>query len=281
MIRKIDSHHHFWLYKPEEYAWIDDRMQAIRCDFLPRHLEAEMRASNVHGAVAVQARQTVEETEWLLDLRDGQAWILGVVGWVPLTDAAVPDVLARFASHPGLRGVRHILQGEPDPDYMLRDEFQRGIRALRPFGLAYDILISERQLPQSIRLVGRHPDQVFVLDHIAKPRIREGVISPWREHIREMARRPNVYCKVSGMVTEADYQNWSVEQLRPYFDVVLEAFGPRRLMFGSDWPVCTVACPYERWVDIVRGWIEGLSHDERQWIWGKTAAAAYGLEGSI
>jgi L-fuconolactonase len=265
------------LYNPTEYDWIDEPMRAIRRDFLPPHLEAEMRAVGVDGAVTVQARQTLEETEWLLAMAKRYEWLLGVVGWVPLIHADRSEVLGRVAADSRLKGVRHILQGEPDPEYMLRDDFNAGISALRQFGLKYDILIFERQLPQTIRFVDRHPDQVFVLDHIAKPRIGERLMSPWRENVRELARRPNVYCKLSGMATEADYELWTKEQLRPYFDVVLEAFQPRRLMFGSDWPVSTVACGYGQWVQIVEGWTRELSEDEKEWFWAKSAREAYGI----
>jgi L-fuconolactonase len=276
---KIDSHHHLWLYNAKEYDWIDEPMQAIRRDFLPPHLESEIRACGIDGTVVVQARQTLEETNWLLLLAARNDWMLGVVGWAPLTDPAVPDLLARLREGGKLKGVRHILQGEPDPEYMLREDFNRGIGALRQLGLVYDILIYERHLPQTVRFVDRHPDQVFVLDHIAKPRIREGALSPWREHIRELARRPNVYCKVSGMVTEADYRKWTEKQLRPYFDTVVECFGPARLMFGSDWPVCLVACDYGRWFGIVRRWIARLSAGEQARILGGTAVEAYKLAG--
>ena len=277
MTLKIDSHHHLWLYNPTEYGWIDEPMRAIRRDFLPAHLETEMCAAGIDGAVTVQARQTLRETEWLLGMAERHARLLAVVGWVPLIDPKLCELLAGLAAHPKLKGVRHILQGEPDPEYMLREDFNAGIRALRQFNLKYDILIFERHLRQTMRFVDRHPEQVFVLDHIAKPRIGAAVVSPWRENIRDLARRPHVYCKLSGMVTEADFETWQEQQLRPYFDVVIEAFGPRRLMFGSDWPVCTVASSYERWVRVVADWTDRLSEDERDWIWGRTATRAYGI----
>jgi L-fuconolactonase len=274
---KIDAHHHFWSYSQTDYDWIDDRMAAIRRDFLPAELRTTIAGAGITHAISVQARQTLAETEWLLDLAAEHEFIAGVVGWVPLSSPTVAVDLAELATRPKLRGVRHVLQGEPDERYMLRPEFNRGIRALAPHDLTYDILIFERQLPQTIAFVDRHPNQRFVLDHIAKPRIREGVVSPWRENLRELARRPNVWCKFSGVVTEADYAGWTEAQVAPYFETSLEAFGPKRLMFGSDWPVCLVACEYSRWVDVVARFVSRLSPAEQDHFWWKNALAAYGL----
>jgi L-fuconolactonase len=278
MAMKIDAHQHFWKYNPVEYDWIDDAMALIRHDFLPAHLQQEISKAGVDGVVSVQARQIVEETEWLLQLAAENDFIGGVVGWVPLRDPNVGEILKRFAVHPKLRGVRHVLQGEPDDRFMLRGDFNRGIKLLKQFGLAYDILVHERHLPPTIEFVDRHPDQVFVLDHIAKPRIRDNLVEPWRKNIRELARRENVYCKISGMVTEANYKGWTEDQLKPYAETVLEAFGPERLMFGSDWPVCLVACSYPRWHEIVSSFTSQLSGNDRAWIFGKTAIKAYGLK---
>jgi L-fuconolactonase len=273
----IDAHHHFWQYSPEAYPWIGDGMSVLRRDFLMPDLRPLMEAAGVTGLVTVQAQQTVDETRWLLDVATSAPEILAVVGWVPLAQADVAGTLDDLAAHPKLRGVRHVLQGEADDRYVLREDFNAGVSRLHALGLTYDILIYERHLPHAIAFVDRHPDQVFILDHVAKPRIREGVLSPWREQMRELARRPRVYCKVSGMVTEADWQRWSDEDLQPYVDVVLEAFGARRLIFGSDWPVLNLAGSYERWVAAFRRLTSGLSHDERQWIERRTALEAYGL----
>jgi len=273
----IDAHHHLWKYDAKEYDWIDDSMRVIRRDFLPPDLKRELDAAGVSGAVSVQARQTVEETRWLLDFASRNSFIRGVVGWAPLIDPKVTGIIEGFARNPKLRGMRHVLQGEKDDRYMLRDDFNNGIRALHHFGLVYDILIFERHLPPAIELVDRHPGQTFVLDHVAKPKIREHVISPWRENIREFAKRPNVYCKISGMVTEADWKNWTEDDLKPYLDTVLEAFTPRRLMFGSDWPVCLVASSYVRWHKLVSKSIARFTEAERSRILGGTAIQAYGL----
>ena len=273
----IDAHHHFWSYDPVEYAWIDRSMSAIRRDFLPEHLRAEIATAGVDGAVSVQARQTIGETQWLLDLAGQHDFIKGVVGWVELVSPKAAVQLEGLAGNPKLKAVRHVVQGEPDDNFILREDFNRGVRELQRFGLVYDLLIFDRHLPQTIRFVDMHPDQVFVLDHIAKPRIREKKFEPWNQNIRELARRPNVYCKASGMVTEADYANWTGPELRRYFDVVLESFGPQRLMFGSDWPVCLVACGYARWHRLVSDWTGDLSVSERESILGGTAAKAYKL----
>jgi L-fuconolactonase len=275
--RLIDSHNHFWKYDPGEYGWIDDSMRLIRRDFLPDDLAREIAGTGISGVVSVQARQTLEETEWLLGLAQGHEFIKGVVGWVPLVSPNVAADLERFSVDRRLKGVRHIVQGEPDDNFVLRDDFNRGVAALEEFGLRYDLLIFERQLPAAIGFVDRHPNQIIILDHIAKPRIGQGAIEPWRRLISDLARRQNVYCKVSGMATEADYGEWTEPRLRPYFDVVLEAFHPRRLMFGSDWPVCLVACDYLRWHTLVSGWISDLTNEERARIMGGTAVEAYGL----
>lgn len=252
-------------------------MTPLRRNFLIPELEAVTRASAIDGTVVVQARQTTEETEWLLELATRHALILGVVGWVPLCEPEAGQELERFAGQPKLKAVRHVLHDEPDDFYMLREDFNRGISLLKDFGLAYDILIFERHLPQTIEFVDRHPDQVFVVDHIAKPRIQEGIISPWRENLTELAKRENVYCKISGMVTEADWHSWTPRQLRSYFDMALGAFGPERLMFGSDWPVLTLASEYRQWVETFLALIADLSPPEQERICHGTARAAYRL----
>lgn len=274
---KIDSHHHFWNYNPEEYGWIDDSMQMLRRDFLPTDLKAAIEAVGIEGVVSVQARQTTVETQWLLDFAAANEFVLGVVGWVELCCSSVNEQLEQFAPHDMLKAVRHVVQDEPDDEFILRDDFNRGVSMLKNHGLIYDILIFERQLAPSIKFVDRHPDQRFVLDHVAKPQIANGLLEPWQNNIHELAKRPHVTCKVSGMVTEADHENWTPEQLRPYWETVLEAFGPDRLMFGSDWPVCLLACEYTRWFETVSDFASELSESEQQALFGGTAAKAYGL----
>lgn len=273
----VDAHHHFWQYTPEEYGWIDDEMASMRRDFLPQHLRQECQAAGVDGVVSVQARQTVEETAWLLDFAEQHAWILGVVGWVPLADAAVGAVLDEFHGREKLKAVRHVVQDEPDLNFILGEAFNEGIHQLTSRGLVYDILIYERQLPPVIEFVDRHSEQIFVLDHLAKPKIAAGDLEPWEQNFRELAKRENVYCKLSGIVTEASWQNWTPDTLRPYVDVALEAFGPHRLMFGSDWPPLTLASNYGDWFEIVRQMTSSLSVDEQEWLFGKTAQRVYDL----
>jgi len=276
----IDAHHHFWRYNPKEYDWIDDAMAVLRRDFLPLDLHQEIRAAAVDRVVSVQARQSLEETHWLLDLASRHEWIAGVVGWVPLTSSEIHTILQSLLASPHgkkLRAVRHVVQGESDPQFLARPEFNAGISTLKSANLIYDILIFERQLPVAIGFVDRHPHQIFVLDHVAKPKIREGVTEPWATQMRELAKRRNVYCKISGMVTEANWQKWSLPTLRPYLDVALDAFGPDRLMFGTDWPVCRVACEYGRWKQLVEEWARPLSAAEQRQIMGETAIRAYQL----
>jgi L-fuconolactonase len=273
----IDAHHHLWKYSQEQYPWMLEGMEGIRRDFLIPELQKAARDAGISGTVAVQARQTIEETKWLLGLAGSSDLIRGVVGWVPLVDADVAKQLEAFAAEAKLKGVRHVLHDEPDDFYMLRDDFNRGVSRLKDFGLQYDILIFERHLSQTIQFVDRHPNQRFVVDHIAKPRVKAQVRSPWQELITELARRENVCCKLSGMATEADWRQWTESDLRPYFDITLDAFGPKRLMFGSDWPVILVACDYKRWTEMVRSWISEMSAAEQAFIMGGTAKLAYSL----
>ena len=272
----IDAHHHFWRYDAAQYGWIGDDMAPLRRDFLPADLKIELENAGVRGAIAVQARQTLEETNWLLDLADQNSWTLGVVGWVPLSSPQIERVLDELSSRTKFVAVRHVVQHEA-AGWMDGAAFNAGIAALKTFDLVYDLLIFERQLGEAIRLVDRHPDQIFVLDHIAKPRIKEEAFQPWQTQIQELARRDNVVCKVSGLVTEADWHGWTPAALKPYFEVVLEAFGPNRLMFGSDWPVCLAACDYARWAQTVRDWATPLSPQERQALFETTARRFYRL----
>jgi L-fuconolactonase len=276
-MKRIDAHHHLWRYTPEEYGWLDESMAALRRDFLPKDLVREIAVAGIDGTVAVQARQTMEETRWLLKMADECDAIRGVVGWAPIAGEDFPEVMEEFEHRPKLKGLRHVIQGEKDENYILREDFNSGIRAMLGSGLVYDILIYERHLPQTIDFVDEHPEQAFVLDHVGKPMIAAGVIEPWATRMRELGRRENVWCKVSGMVTEAEWTSWSAETLRPYLDVVVEAFGVRRLMAGSDWPVCLVACEYGRWFDALREYFAGFSETERDAVFGGTAVEVYGL----
>jgi L-fuconolactonase len=272
----IDSHQHFWRFNPADYGWMQPDWP-IRRDYLPTDLEPELRAHNLDGCVAVQARQSLEESRWLLELAESASIIRGVVGWVHLRSPNVAQELKEFAEHPKFVGVRHVVQDEPDDQFMLREDFQRGIAALRRFGLTYDLLVFPRQLPAAVVLAERFPEQPFVLDHLAKPAIKDGALSPWQEQIQALAKLPNVACKVSGMVTEADWQSWRANDFKPYLDVLFEAFGPDRLMFGSDWPVCLLAGSYERVFALVEDYARQLGTDTRAKFFGENAAKFYGL----
>jgi L-fuconolactonase len=276
-VPRIDTHHHLWNYSREQYPWITESMPALQRDFTVDDLRGVLEQSRLDGAIAVQARQTLAETQWLLELAARHPFIYGVVGWVRLAERDVREDLEAFAGHPKLVAVRHVLHDEADDDYVLREDFNRGIALLKEYDLVYDILIFERHLPQTLRFVDRHPEQRFVVDHIAKPRIKDGLMSPWRENIFELTKRENVYCKLSGMVTEANWSRWTEAELQPYFEVVLSAFGPRRVMFGSDWPVIILASEYGRWVATVQNFIGKLSSSEQARIFGGTATEVYGL----
>lgn len=234
----IDAHQHFWRYLPEEYPWISDDMKMLRRDFLPTDLQVKIEDVGVDGTIVVQARQTIDETNSLLQVAENNEFIKGVAGWLPIAAPKLKSYLeSMMTGHNKLVALRHVVQDEPDPNFILGKEFNTGIDELKYFGLAYDILIYENQLPCTISFVDQHPEQVFILDHLAKPKIREKILIPWEENIKKIAERENVYCKISGMVTEADLNNWTKEQLTPYFEICLDAFGVNRLMFGSDWPV--------------------------------------------
>lgn len=275
---KIDSHQHFWNYDPVEYPWIADHMSVLRRDFTPADLKTELADVGIDGCVAVQARQTLAESHWLCSLAGENDFIRGVVGWADLRSEEADAQLEELCSHPRLVGVRHVVQDEEDDRFILGEAFTNGIALLAKYGLRYDILIYPRQLPATMEFVKRFPDQPFVLDHIAKPEIRNGKLSPWDNHIRQLAKFPNVLCKVSGMVTEADWDQWEVEHFDPYFDVVLEAFGPHRLMYGSDWPVATLAGSYKQVHSLALRLADRLSASEQELFWGVNAAEFYGLE---
>ena len=277
-MKTIDAHHHLWHYNDAEYGWLGDEMAALKRDFTIDDLREELRPAGIDGTVAVQARQTTAETDWLLSLASDGGPIAAVVGWAPLSDSSVDSYLERWSSNPAFAGVRHVVQDEPDPEFILGADFNRGISRLQRYDLAYDILVFEHQLPNALRFADRHPNQRFILDHAGKPAIRDGSFDGWKAGIEAMARREHVYCKISGLVTEAHWSEWSDRQLRPYVDHLLNTFGPRRLMFGSDWPVCLVAAGYDRWVATTTALLSELSEDECGWIFGRTAREAYRLE---
>lgn len=278
---KIDSHQHFWKYSAADYPWIGAGMERLACDYLPADLEAVARPVGVVGSVAVQARQSLTETRWLLSLAKQHPFIRGVVGWVDLRSERVADDLSALAPDVKFVGVRHVVQDEPDPRFMLGEAFVRGVRSLHQFGLTYDLLIYPNQLPAAIDLVGLFPEQPVVLDHLAKPRIRPpqkaGAIADWRRDLETLARRDNVCCKLSGLVTEAAWRQWQRTDFLPVLDTALAAFGPDRLMFGSDWPVCLLSAEYADVMGIIEDFVQALSPTEQDQIWGTTARRFYRL----
>lgn len=278
IMTQLDAHQHFWKYSAAEYEWIDDTMAVLQRDFLPPDLEPLLAANGFDGSIAVQARQSLDETQWLLGLAEENTFIKGVVGWVDLCATDLRGQLEQFAGSKHLVGVRHVVQGEPDDEFMLRSEFRRGIALLKEFGLAYDLLLYPRHLPVAAKLVTEFPEQTFVLDHIAKPAIAEGQLEPWSRDLRELAKFDNVTCKLSGMVTEARWKSWKEGDFLPYLDVALEAFGPLRLMIGSDWPVCTVSGDYSTTLGIVTQFVKRLTGAERTGILGANCARVYGLD---
>ena len=275
-MKRIDAHQHFWIYNQNDYVWMGEEHGALRRDFTPRDLAPLLDAIEFDGSVAVQARQMVKETEWLLELADANERVMGVVGWIDLRLEDVQDQIDRFAPHPKLCGLRHIVHDEPDDDFMLRDDFRRGLALLEPAGLTYDFLLFPKHVSRALIIADEFPNQPFVVDHIAKPFIRDGVITPWDGEMRELAKRENVMCKLSGMVTEAAPE-WIPSDFVPYLDVMMEAFGPTRLMIGSDWPVSTIAGEYPAVMQIVLDYITRLSESEQAAISGDTSARFYGI----
>jgi L-fuconolactonase len=273
---RIDSHQHFWHYNPAKHSWIDDEMSAIRKDFLPQDLEQILLENNIAGCVAVEADQTEAETDFLLQLAKENPFIKGIVGWVNLRDENINERLAHYAQYNAIKGFRHVLQSE-EPEFMLQPNFLRGIAALEKHGFTYDILIFPKHLKAAIELVQKFPNQPFVIDHIAKPYIKAGLIDEWQQDMATIARHDNVYCKVSGMVTEADFNSWKPENFTPYIDAVVNTFGTKRIMYGSDWPVCQVAGSYKQVLDIVQQYFSSFSADEQQDIFCNTATRFYRL----
>jgi len=275
---RIDAHQHFWIYEPREYAWIDGSMGVLQRDFLPGDLEPELRRCGFEGCVAVQARQSMEETYWLLELAEQFPFVRGVVGWVDLRAPNLREALRALLANTKLVGVRHIVQSEPDDRFLLRPDFLRGIGMLEEFGLAYDLLIYTKHLGVAAEFVGRFPRQRFVLDHLAKPPINSGELREWERGIRELARFPNLTAKVSGLVTGAHWEGWRPEQITPCMDVAFECFGANRLMIGSDWPVCLLAGTYGRVMGVVKEYVERCTEEERDAVLGGNAARFWRLE---
>ena len=278
MAKIIDSHHHLWQFNEEDFGWMDESMEILRKDYLPVDLNSELEAAEVEGTVAVQARQKLEETKWLLNLAEENDFIKGVVGWVDLRSEDIIDQLEKFASHPKLVGVRHVIHDEADDDFILGSDFVRGIGQLSSHDLTYDLLLFPKYLKNASKLVSMFPDQSFVLDHISKPLIREGILDPWKEDITELAAHPNVWCKVSGMVTEADLSVWKYDDFVKYLDVIVESFGTDRIMLGSDWPVCKLAGEYEDIMDIPKKYFDNFNEADKERIFSQNCIEFYKLK---
>lgn len=273
----IDSHQHFWIYEAEKHAWIDDTMKVIRQNFLPEDLKLVYQNNGIDGCVAIQADQTLTETDFLLDLAEKNDFIKGVVGWVDFRASNIDEVLNQYSKFPKLKGFRHVIQGEADHNFMLRPDFLNGIAALEKYNFTYDILVFPHQLGATLELARRFPAQKFIIDHIAKPYIKDRFYDGWATLMKAISEYQNVYCKLSGMTTEADYNNWTPGQIEPYMQLVLEAFGANRILFGSDWPVCLVAGNYTKTKELVTNFIAKLSSEEQAAIMGSNATQFYNL----
>jgi L-fuconolactonase len=277
MIKKIDAHQHFWRYDPIDYSWITEEMLSLKKDFLPDDLFPILEENGVEGTVAVQAFQDEKENDFLLDLAEKHPFILAVVGWIDLKSEELPMILSKYKSYKKLKGFRHVLQDEADPEYILNQAFQRGLKTIIGLGYTYDLLVLPHQIKGAIKTVSNFESGSFVLDHLAKPDIKNGQNEQWKENIKALAEYPNVHCKLSGMITEAAWNQWEEKDFYPYMDTVMEAFGEDRLMFGSDWPVCKLSGSYEQVVGLMEGYFKGHSESTLQKIWHTNAINFYQL----
>jgi L-fuconolactonase len=273
----IDTHHHFWEYNENEYSWISEEMSILRNDYFPEDIGKEIMKSNVDSVVSVQARTSLLETEQLLQYAKEYAFISGVVGWFPLCERNIRDIVFKYSTDTWRKGARHVLQAEPS-GYMAQESFNDGIKVLTEMGLPYDLLVTQEQIVEVIALVDRHPNQKFIVDHIAKPQIKSSLFpEKWKSDLESLSKRDNVYCKVSGMVTEIQDEHWDSDLLNPYWEAVLDSFGSERIMIGSDWPVCKLQMEYFDWLNLCRNWLTCLSKSERENIENKNAKIVYNL----
>jgi L-fuconolactonase len=277
-MKRIDSHQHFWQYNPAEHTWMTDAMQVLKQDFMPTDLGPLLTQIGFDGCIAVQARQSIEETNWLLKLANENDFIKGVVGWVDLRSPNIDEVLSGYANQKKLVGVRHVVHDEADDNFMLQPAFQNGIAALKAFNLNYDLLLFPKHIPVALQLVEKFPEQPFVLDHIAKPFVHKKEISPWKDDLKELAKHPNVFCKLSGMVTEAKWNNWEENDFKQYLDIVTESFGTSRIMIGSDWPVCTLSGNYSATMNIVINYADQFSKEISDGILGGNCINFYKID---
>ncbi|MEM1120208.1 MAG: amidohydrolase family protein, partial [Bacteroidota bacterium] len=274
---KIDAHQHFWYYDPQKHDWIDDSMSIIQKDFLPKDLEAVFLKNGIDGCISVQADQTEGETEFLLALAEEYDFIKGVVGWVDLRAQNLEERLAYFSHYPKLKGFRHVVQSEPDPKFMLQKSFQYGLGCLERYGYTYDILVFPTQLEAALETAKNFPRQKFVIDHLAKPYIKKGELGDWANYMQQLGELPNVWCKVSGMVTEADWDNWHLADFAPFLEVIFGVFAMDRLMYGSDWPVCLLGGNYSKIKDIVEQYTAYFSPVAKKRFWGENALNFYNV----
>ncbi len=272
----IDAHQHFWNYQAERDAWITEEMEVIRRNFLPEDLSHLLQANRIEGCIAVQADQSEKETDFLLKCSHQHPFIKGVVGWTDLQSPGVQARLEYYYQFHEVKGFRHIVQSEPE-HFLSSRNFCHGIGLLEQYNFTFDILIHHHQLPEALQFIKKFPSQLFVIDHLAKPLIAQQQLKPWKQHLQQIAMHENVYCKVSGLVTEANWQDWKVSNFKSYLETALEAFGPRRLMYGSDWPVCLLAASYEQQLEIVRQFIQPLTPGEKKAIMGENATRFYHL----
>ena len=276
-MERIDSHQHFWNYDPTRHSWMNNEMEELKKDYAPKDLNILLDECQIQGSIAVQASQTEAENEFLLDLAGKYSFIQGIVGWVDLQSISISDRLSYYHTKNKIKGFRHVIHDEPDINFMLRAAFLQGMKALHSFGYVYDLLVFPIHLPNAFSLVKQFPDQPFVIDHIAKPNIRGNEIAEWRKSLMPLASLPNVYCKISGMVTEAVWKKWKQEDFIPYLDTIVELFGTKRILYGSDWPVCTLSASYEETYGVVKKYFYSFSDDEQKDFFGLNARRIYQL----
>lgn len=274
---RIDAHQHFWNYDPVKHGWINNNMSVLKRDFLPQHIAGLLQDNNIDGCVSIQADQSENETMFLLGLAEQYSFIKGVVGWIDLQSQDVEERLEKFSGYQGLKGFRHILQDEDNRSLMLTTAFKKGISCLNKYDYTFDLLVYPDQLTYTLELVKLFPGQKFVLDHLGKPSIKSGEIESWRKEIIALAELPNIHCKISGFVTEADWRDWNKDDFYPYFDVILKAFDIDRLLFGSDWPVCLLAAQYQEVYSIAEDYFASCSNEEKEKLFGNNAVAFYNL----
>ena len=275
---RIDSHQHFWLYDPVKDAWITDDMKVIQRNFLPNDISKTLKDNRIDGVVAVQADQSIRETEFLVELATAYKMIKGIVGWVDLRAEDIESQLLKFSDFPAIKGFRHIVEAEAEGDFLIQPEFQRGIKALTKYKYSYDLLVRPVHYASTLKCVADNPEQQFMLDHMAKPAVAAGEFAEWAAFITALSAFPNVYCKISGLVTEADWKAWSIADFELYIRHAVDSFGKRRICFGSDWPVSTLAATYEQLLEISEAYLEGFTDIEKADFFGGNAVRFYNLK---